>query len=162
MNEAHLHLMINHLPIFGMVIATFILLAGILRNNTHVIRTGLVLAIVAGLAILPSNGTGEGAEDVLEQAGFAEHTYIHRHEELAETALITGLIAAAWAIVTLVSEMRGLRLTKTFRLVALVLLLGNTMLLQRVGTTGGEIRHTEIRDASNAPPAGDHDDHEHH
>lgn len=163
MNEAHLHLIVNHIPILGMIFSTFILLFGILRNNTHIIRTGLVLAVVAGLAILPSNGSGEGAEEVLEQAGFADETYIHRHEELAETAMVTGLLAAAWAIVTLVSELRGLRFTKTFRWIALALLLGNCVVLQRVGTTGGEIRHTEIRDAGNPPPAnaekgGEHGD----
>ena len=39
MNEAHLHMVVNHFPIIGTILAIGILIAGLLSKNSSIINT---------------------------------------------------------------------------------------------------------------------------
>lgn len=80
MNQAHLHLMINHLPIMGVVIATLVLISGFIIKNKIVKRTALGIYILSCFGIIPSHITGEGAEEIAEKIPEISHDLIHTHE----------------------------------------------------------------------------------
>jgi hypothetical protein len=44
MNAAHLHLMVNHLPLFALLFAGGLLLAGILRKQLAITNAGMVFS----------------------------------------------------------------------------------------------------------------------
>src|SRR6185436_11780477 len=56
LNPAHLHLMLNHIPLFGALFAALLIGWGLLRKSEDVLRLGLVLGFVVGGAIGPGAG----------------------------------------------------------------------------------------------------------
>src|SRR5689334_172232 len=84
MNEAHWHLLTNHLPIFGTYFSTIILIGGIIAGNRTIVKTSFLLFGLTALLAIPALITGDGAEDVLDSIGQKNEHFIHRHEELAE------------------------------------------------------------------------------
>lgn len=89
------HLVINHLPIFLLIMGCFLLLFGFLFKNGLVKRLALSLFVFTGIAAILSMNTGEGAEEIVEGLEKASGTFIHQHEEHAETfSLVTYLLSA--------------------------------------------------------------------
>ncbi|RSK47133.1 hypothetical protein [Hymenobacter rigui] len=141
MNEAHLHLLLNHTPILGSLFGLLLLAAGLFKVNQTLTQTGLVTLLVAALLCLPTQLTGEGAEEVVERIPGITHQLIHAHEEAAELGF--------WAIeLTGVVALLGLLVKSRARTFTLLALLGAVLsfgLLARAGNLGGQIRHSEIR-----------------
>ncbi len=145
-NAAHLHLVLNHLPIFGTLFALCLLLAGLGLRDRSLKRAGLVTLILIALATPGVYLSGEAAEETVEKLpGFLE-TYIEKHEELAKIAL---LFTSASGVLSALSLLKG----ESRKLVALTLLWGllTFTVLGLVGNSGGKIRHSEIR--GEQPPA---------
>ena len=49
MNEAHVHLMVNHFPVIGLLIAVGILVFALIRSKTEFIHLGLWLVFLTSL-----------------------------------------------------------------------------------------------------------------
>ena len=62
MNQAHFHLLVNHLPIIVPIIGVVVLLSGIIFRSEIVKRVAYFVFIIGALATLPSMLSGEGAE----------------------------------------------------------------------------------------------------
>ena len=84
MNEAHLHMVVNHFPIIGTIFGLGILIAGIVLKNKTIKNTAYCLFIVAAVFAAISMGTGEGAEEMVEDMPSVGKQIIHEHEEMAE------------------------------------------------------------------------------
>jgi hypothetical protein len=155
MNQAHLHLALNHLPIIGTLLGLITLLAGVILKDPGIRKAGLGLFIISGIMVIPAFLTGEGAERVLKYIGQEVETIGQKHEDLGEIVVWicggTGLLA----LVALFIEKKYASYFKILIYSILVISLVNCFLLKKLGTTGGEIRHTEIRSASEGGvPAG--------
>jgi len=145
MNNAHLHLISNHLPIVGVVIGTIILLAGLVFRKTEVKLTAFGVLIFSALSSILPFYTGEGAEEIIENMPGISETLIHTHEELAESFFILTLILGATALVAFIAVLNKSRFAIWLTLITLALGVSDGILAKFVGTSGGEIRHTEIR-----------------
>lgn len=154
MDSAHPHLILNHLPIVGMLFSLLLLMAGLVRKNTSVIEAALVAIVLTGVLTIPAFLTGEAAEEVLEQVSPADRKFIHPHEEAGEVALWVTLAAGVAAATTLLLNRRK----NIPYLVYGVLLLSVVSLgaLIRTGNLGGHVRHSEIRPANAASGERDH------
>ncbi|TGD59701.1 hypothetical protein [Flavobacterium humi] len=144
MNDAHLHMVVNHFPIIGLFFGFGILLYGIIRKNTPLINTAYTIFIICMIMGKISMFTGEKAEDIVENLGIS-HDLIHEHEELAEGFM---KVLYALGIVSIFGlYLNGKRHSKAnfMAYLAVVLSLVSVVLSKSVGTSGGEIRHTEIR-----------------
>ncbi len=150
MNDAHLHLLVNHFPILGTLFGLGILIAGMLLKNNSVKNTSYILFVVAAIFAAFSMGTGEGAEELVEDLPNIGKQIIHEHEEMAEKFAILMYVTGFLGLLSLYSSIKNHKLAKTFSLITLVLALLAAILAKSVGTTGGEIRHTEIRVNSNS------------
>jgi hypothetical protein len=80
MNDAHLHLVVNHFPIIGTILGLGTLVAGILLKNNSV-KYCLLPCSICFCCI--EYGYGEGAEEMVEDIQHWTPNY-SRHEELAE------------------------------------------------------------------------------
>jgi uncharacterized membrane protein len=144
MNAAHLHLVVNHLPIAGMFFGSLVLLSSLFTRKKEVAMTGLGLVVLAAVLAVPALLTGEGAEEVLEKLPEISHRLIHAHEEAAETAFwlveIVGLFAlfSFWWLLKKDTYPFYLLLANT------LIALGALFMLAQVGNSGGKIRHSEI------------------
>lgn len=158
MNDAHYHLLVNHLPIVGLLIGILVLLAGLILKKTEVKLTALGIFIFTALAAIAANYTGEGAEEVVENIAGISETLIHTHEEYAESFFILSLILGAISLIGFVLELKKHKFAKYITILILLLAISDGILAKYVGTSGGEIRHSEIRANEKVIPLEDEDD----
>lgn len=150
MNDAHLHLLVNHFPIIGTLFGLGILISGMLLKNNSVKNTAYILFIVAAVFSAFSMGTGEGAEELVEDLPNIGKQIIHEHEEIAEKFAIIMYATGLFGLLSLYTSIKNHKLAKTVSFITLILALFAVVFAKSVGTTGGEIRHTEIRANSGA------------
>jgi hypothetical protein len=160
MNLTHLHLLMNHIPVFG-IFFTFVLLgAGMLLRNSTLKFTALIIAVVASLATLPVMTTGEEAEDAVEKITGVTEAAIHEHEESAEFASWMMYAAGAVAVSALLMRKRD-KLFGMLTAALLVLSAVNFAVVARTGYLGGYIRHSQEfgqQTGVGQQPAGEHED----
>jgi uncharacterized membrane protein len=145
MNEAHLHLLVNHFPIIGTIFGLGILIAGIVFKNNAIKNTAFVVLIVSAVFGFASMSTGEGAEELVEDMPTVGKKIIHNHEELAEKFILVLYITGGFALLSLIANVRKHSKAQLFTWITLLLTIVTVVLVKEVGTSGGEIRHTEIR-----------------
>ena len=150
MSLVHLHLMLNHVPLVGMVFVLLLLGVAAWRRNEGMGRLGLV--VMVGLAAITAMVffSGEPAEEALERVVDVSEATIHPHEEAAEAALIATGIAGALALIALAAWWRR-SLPRWVLGAALATALVATGMLAWTANLGGQIRHTEIAGAGGAP-----------
>lgn len=150
MNDAHLHMVVNHFPIVGTIVAIGILIAGLLNKNQSIINTAYVLFIIGAVFGILSMNTGEGAEELVEDMPGIGWKIIHEHEELAEKMALLLDVLGILSLVGFYFQYKNNLKQKLVSYLLLVLSIASLFVIQKVGTSGGEIRHTEIRNESNA------------
>jgi uncharacterized membrane protein len=148
MNDAHLHMVVNHFPIIGTILGLGILIVGIILKNNSVKNTAYALFIVAALFALASMATGDGAEELVEDMPNIGKRIIHEHEEIAEKLAIVLYLLGAISIMGIVLNIKNHSKAKFISFVAVIVAIVGVYLTTLVGTSGGEIRHTEIREES--------------
>ena len=151
MNDAHFHLLVNHFPIIGLFFGIAILLFGIIKKNPLLINTAYVIFIFCMVMGKVAMFSGEKAEEIVENLGIS-HELIHEHEELAEGYMKLMYLLGIASIMGLYANYK--KHTKALLTAYLVLIVGVVAMIMasNVGTSGGEIRHTEI----NNPPLEKH------
>jgi hypothetical protein len=143
MNAAHLHLLLNHAPVFGVFFALVLLGLARLRRSDELARIGLGTLVISGLAAAAAMVTGEPAEHAVEHlAGISERA-IETHEEAAELAALATYAGAVIALGALLLR-RRIAVAGRLRLLALLAALAAFSLMARTAHLGGQIRHPEI------------------
>lgn len=151
MNDAHWHLVVNHFPIIGTILALGILITGLFLKNNSVKNTAYVLFIVAAIFAIFSMQTGEGAEEMVEDFPRIGKEIIHKHEELAEKLALILYVLGGISLVGLFLNAKNHSKAKLVSFIAVTVAIVAVYLSKLVGTSGGEIRHTEIRaDSTNS------------
>jgi uncharacterized membrane protein len=151
MNQAHLHLMVNHLPIIFPIVGIIVMGIGLLSKSEIVKRTAYFIFILSATAAIVAMTSGEGAEEVVEEINGIDENFIKTHEEAAELFALLLYVLGGLSIIGLWASMKQ----KSFSgIVSVVVTLFAAVVLffaKQTGTTGGEIRHTEIRTGVIAP-----------
>jgi uncharacterized membrane protein len=148
MNLAHLHLLLNHFPIIGTIVALGLFIASFIGKNDDLKRSSLIIFATIALITLPAFFSGIGAQRAIRKEPGVSIAVIDRHEGAAILAMFLMLITGGLALVELWNR-RRIRTEKIWSgtiLAILVFSLLTTGVMARVGTTGGDIRHPEIWD----------------
>jgi len=145
MNEAHVHLIVNHLPMVGVLIGFLVLIAGYLIKSPQVKHTSLGIFIFSAVASVAAFYSGEGAADVVEHISGKSETLMHAHEEYAELFFTMTLILGGVSVFTAFFEYIKFSFAKFGFLAVLLLSITTIVISYYVGTSGGEITHVEIR-----------------
>ncbi|WP_310395503.1 hypothetical protein [Hymenobacter sp.] len=151
MNQAHLHLIVNHVPILGSLFAVALLGAGVVQRNLTLTKAGLVAVLAAGLLGLPAHLTGAGAAAIVQDMPRVSRALIQAHAGAAEIgfwALEGAAALALFGLLLLKNASPRARLLALLTLAAAALSFG---LLARAGNLGGQIRHTETREGFGTP-----------
>lgn len=148
MNDAHLHMVVNHFPIIGTIFGLAILIASMIWKNTTLRNTSYVIFITAAIFAFASMFTGEGAEEITEGLQGVTHEIIHEHEELAEKLAVLLYVLGFVSILGLITTAKNHAKAKLVSFLALFIAIVGVILAKSVGTSGGEIRHTEIREST--------------
>lgn len=151
MNSVQIHLLLNHLPLFGSLFGTAILAWGLLQKQEPVKRLGLYLMLGSALAVLPVYFSGEGAEEAVEHLPGVLENLIEAHEDWAKAAMLLTEIVGLGALGGVIWSFKRQQLPMTFALVLLLLGAVNGGVMAETAHLGGQIRHSEIRSGSTQP-----------
>src|SRR5713226_1948163 len=147
-NAMHLHLMLNHAPLFGELFAAALLLAAAMARSKTLLRTALGVVLITALASIPVFFTGRAAADAIGKVEGIDQEAISPHEEAAERFLIAASAAGVAAVVALV------RLRRTTIAIAAALTLLSFGLAGWTANRGALIHHQELRAPVTAHGAG--------
>ncbi len=161
MNGAHWHLVVNHLPIIFPIVGILVLITGFISKSEAVKRTAMMIFILGSLASIAAMTTGEGAEEVIEQISDTTENYIKIHEETAETLALLSYILGGMSLIGLWASFKQKNFSNIVSMAILVFAMVVIFFGMQTGTTGGEIRHTEIR-SGNTLQANEKDNAEKH
>jgi len=148
MDSVHLHLILNHLPMVGILVAIGIYAAGWLRGSAEFQRLALGLLLSFGLATIPVYLTGGAAEHVVRRLPDVSKTLIEAHEKAAGAAFVAVEILAGFSLLGMVLYRKSAAIAKPFTAGLLALAFAATGLFGWTGYLGGQIRHPEIRGGS--------------
>ncbi|MBU3741813.1 MAG: hypothetical protein FGM24_05955 [Candidatus Kapabacteria bacterium] len=158
MTPAHIHLVLNHAPLFGLLGAMLLLLGGLLRKSHDVIRAGLLVAVATAIVAVPAYFSGENAEESIEHMQGVNEQAMEEHEDAATWVLVASSAAGIVALAGFAlgrSNEQHLRTGATA--VALVAAVG-IGIAGYVNNLGGQIRHPEISTGATAQaPAAEQD-----
>ena len=143
MNEAHLHVALNHFPVVGAVIAAGILITGLVWKNVSIQKTSLWLFIFIALLAIPVLLTGEGAKEIVEHLPAVDEEVIEKHEQFATISFWLLIITGLFSMVQLFILKRWNTTSKFTLLIALLAITASGM-AGLTANAGGKIRHTEF------------------
>ena len=146
MNLAHLHLLLNHFPIIGTLVALGLFISSFVGKNDDLKRSSLIIFAAIALITLPTFFSGIGAQRAIRKDPGVSTALIDRHEGAAMLAVFFMLITGTLALVELWRR-RRIATEKPWSGTLLAILIFSLLtagLMARVGTTGGDIRHPEI------------------
>lgn len=152
MNGAHWHLVVNHLPIVFPIAGLVVILTGLISKSEAVKRTAYLIFIIGALSALAAMATSDGAEEVAEKITVVSKEYIESHEETAETFALLSYILGGFSVFGLWSSFKQKSFNMIVTGITVIFALVVLFFAKQTGTTGGEIRHTEIRTDSLASP----------
>src|SRR5688572_23069651 len=98
MSFVHLHLLLNHVPVIGIVFVLGVLLAALWRRNSDVAKAGLSALVAVALDTVAVFFTGEPAEEAVENLAGVSDAVIHAHEDAALYSFIATGAAGAIAL----------------------------------------------------------------
>ncbi|MEZ4884551.1 MAG: hypothetical protein R3E32_07495 [Chitinophagales bacterium] len=145
MNGAHWHLVLNHLPIIIPMVGLLVMIGGLLIKSEILKRAAYSIFILGAITAIAAFSTGEGAEEVIEGIQGIDERYIKVHEEIAEVFSIILYVLGAISLIGLWANWKGKSFSNSIVFVTIALSLVGLFYAKQTGTTGGEIRHTEIR-----------------
>ena len=154
MSSVHFHLLLNHFPVIGTLIAIALLAAAIVRRSNDIAKVSLGLLAALGAVSLLVFLTGEPAEEAVENLpGFSE-AITERHEEFALAATIVLASVGAFALALLVF-LRKREIPRWVTVGVFMLSLVGGGMMGYTAMLGGEVRHTEVRTGFVSPPDDD-------
>ncbi|WP_313717404.1 hypothetical protein [Kaistella carnis] len=145
MDELHLHLVVNHLPIIFPIVGIIILLIGIFTKSEVTKRNSYFIFILGAITSMVAMGTGEGAEDSATKIAGLSENLIKKHEDVSEIFAALTYVLGIISLVALIASFRNSVISKYAPFLVGILAVVALFFAQKAGTTGGEIRHTEIR-----------------
>ncbi len=154
MDAAHLHLLLNHIPVIGTAAGLFLLAWGLWRNSDELKRVSLAIFMISAVVAIPTYLTGESAEELVEHLSGVSESLIERHEDAAVVSIVALEALGLAAAVTLALFQRAHRAVNVMLVASLALAVVTGALMARTANLGGQIRHTEIRPFTSSPARG--------
>jgi hypothetical protein len=145
MNPAHIHLMLNHVPLFGALAVTILCAVALLRRQQGLARGGLVVAVLTAIVGLAVYLTGEPAEELVENLPGVSEAVLETHEEVALVATVVLGAFGILALIGLFAFRHGVTMGFTRALLAVSFV--PLAAMAYTAYLGGQVRHSEIRPA---------------
>lgn len=148
MDQAHIHLLITHLPIFGSILGAIVLSYGIWTKSNSTLGAAYIVLIISSIGAGIAYLTGEAAEETVENIAEISKNSIDQHEDFAVIALVALIILGITALIGLFFPFKNAVLSKKIATVVLFIALISFGLVAWTGYLGGQIRHTELNSST--------------
>jgi len=148
-SAVHLHLAINHSPLYAEIFALCLILFGLLKRRREFVTAAFVVAIVAALCASAAYLTGDRAADFVSHANppiaGVDKTLIKEHDLAAGFCVASSCITGVAAIIALfIGYRRGAR-PRWMEIVIAILIAWSISVAGRTALLGGRIHHEEVR-----------------
>jgi len=145
LTPTHIHLLLNHFPTIGFSIAIGLFIGAIVGRSDDLKKASLTVLVAVAILTFPTYLSGNAADQAIRKLPDVSKTLIATHEGAALLSFVfmqlTG--AAAWLALW---QMRRVGAISTRTLTIVLALAIVTMgLVTQAANIGGEIRHPEIR-----------------
>jgi hypothetical protein len=144
MTPAHLHLMLNHIPILGPMLVLGLLAWGMGRRDWSFSRLALILAVFIGIVSIPVYISGEPAEHALEDIRPLPESIVEAHEDAAVWAFVGLEALALFAAAVLWKGRNGQVPSRALLMAFTVVTIVATAVTVRTAYLGGQITHAEL------------------
>lgn len=151
MSIPHVHIMLNHIPVIGVVFCSLFFIISVILKNLQFQRISMVLLLLVALSAIPVFITGEPTEEVIENIPTVSEQYVEEHEESALVSLIVMEILGGLSLLGLILSRRRNSLNGFVKNGVIIVSLAASLLFAYTAYLGGHIRHTEIRPDFQAP-----------
>jgi uncharacterized membrane protein len=145
MDTTHLHLLLNHVPTIGFVVALAFYIVSFFGKSDHVKQASLALMVGVAFITIPTYVTGNAAWNAIQSMDDMKVSAAETHEGAAFLAMIAIQITGALAFLGLWSMRRTGSLSHAATAVIFIFASVSFVLVAGAANLGGEIRHTEIR-----------------
>jgi len=152
MSLVHLHLMLNHAPVIGIVFATLLLGVAALRHSDELTKVALGFLVLLGGVTTLVFATGGPAEQAIEKLPAFSREITERHEDAAVAATAAMVAIGVLALIALVVYRRR-AIPRRVTLTGVVAVLAAIGVVGYAANLGGQIRHTEIRSGAGTASA---------
>ena len=143
-NFVHMHLLLNHVPTVGTIVALGILLLGFAKRSGELTRGALALFFAIALISLPTYMTGYSAQKALKNRPGVSADLIQRHQSAALVALTVMGTTGVLAWFGLWQARKPTGAARWNAPVVLLLATVSLRLMASASNIGGEITHPEI------------------
>jgi uncharacterized membrane protein len=145
MSAAHIHLLLNHIPILGTIFALLLLLYGMLKRDEDMERASLGALVMTALITVPVYLTGDGAAEIIHNLPGVSIEIIRQHDSAATLTIVAIELLGAVSLLSLWLLRRAAAIKGWMMIAVLILALISIGLAVWTGGLGGQIRHTEVR-----------------
>jgi uncharacterized membrane protein len=145
LDAAHIHLIVNHVPVMGVLFVLVLLVVGMVRRSEEIKRVSLAFFVLVALSAAAADMSGDGAVTDVKGLPGVSDAQIEAHHNAAFCAYGGALILGVLSLATLIHFRRATQLPAWTIVVNLAIAVIVTGLMAWTAEEGGKIRHTEIR-----------------
>ncbi len=145
-NPAHVHLLLNHVPVIGTILGIFLLIVALLRKSEDLKKVSLSFFVVMAAVAVPAYLTGEPAEGIVRDLPGVSREMIEQHEEAALVALIVLVVLGLCCLACLYFFRHAPAMPTWVVAALLVLSIVAGCLMAYTANLGGQVHHQELRD----------------
>jgi hypothetical protein len=162
LTSEHLHVLLNHLPLVGLMVAVVVLIVALALRNRPTIVLGLALVALMAGAAWPVIESGQSSYvRVRELADEEGKAHLRHHMVLAERWDKLYYATAGVAVLGLLAAWRWPRGFPALAVLAALLAAASLAAGAVIAEAGGKVRHPEFRTGLPTPEHHEDGDHDH-
>jgi hypothetical protein len=154
----YIHVLLNPLPVYGLLIALIGLVIGLLWKSRPAQVTTLILVLISSASAWPVYEFGQqGYDRVLSMADEAGQAWLDEHRERGEDLIWIFYVLVALSAIAIAAPIKWPK--SSLPLAVAVILLGAVTLGSGayIAYAGGRVRHREFRNESPPPKRSEHE-----
>lgn len=148
LNGAHVHLLVNHIPVLAAGFALVFFILALWRNSDGWLRGGLLLLVFALAGDLAAYLSGPSAVHAIAGMPRSSDAALEAHHARAGYAIVTGVIVVVVGAIALILRKRNPQRSSWAKIALAAATLVHALVLAWTSLAGGKINHPELQDAA--------------
>jgi hypothetical protein len=154
----YIHVVLNHLPIYGTILAALALAISLILRSRAAQITALILTLIAGASAYPVFATGQRAyKTIRNQSDDAGADWLDEHMDRAEKTIGAFYFLAALGVAGLLVPIKWPKAAFPLAGMTLVAAILCSGIAVYIAQPGGRVRHPEFRPNETPTPASETD-----
>lgn len=145
-NPEYLHVLLNPLPVYGLVMGVFGLVVAIIQRSTRARFTALAIIFVSAFSAWPVYHYGEAGYDrVLAMSDDPGGRWLDEHKRRGEKLIGVFYVVAGLAAAAMVAQLKFVRAAVPLAIITTLTASATLGVGFYIASAGGRIRHKEFR-----------------